>query len=458
MSRSRSDDTVVVGHDDYALERVPADARYPWWSIAIQRFGQLSALAQFLLGATLGFGMPFWNAILAITVGSVLLEIVTVFVGIAGMREGLSTSVLARWTGFGTKGSALVGLLIGVSLIGWFGVQNAVFGTGLHSVLGAMPVWVWSLLGGVAVTAVVVYGFGGMTWTAYVTVPAFLVLAIWAVARELSRHPIADLLASAPAGPRLSLAAGATLVAGGFIVGAVMTPDMTRYNRSVADVVKQTVIGVTLGEYVVGVIGVLLAHAARTSDVVMMITTTSGLIGTVVLVASILKINDWNLYSSSLGLVNVLHVLLGRKVNRAVVTIVVGVLGAALSALGILAYFTDFLSFVGILMPPVAGICIAEYFIVKTWRPVLEASRGRGELPATAPGWVPAGLVAWLTGGLVGYFVDIGIPAINSLAVATVAYIVLGKLGLIARRGATASQSESVSATSTAIAHNTDQG
>jgi len=41
----------------------------------------------------------------------------------------------------------------------------------------------------------------------------------------------------------MSLLEGTTLVAGGFIVGAVITPDMTRFNRSAADVVKQTVLG-----------------------------------------------------------------------------------------------------------------------------------------------------------------------------------------------------------------------
>ncbi|WP_033294825.1 purine-cytosine permease family protein [Amycolatopsis jejuensis] len=429
-------ENTVVGSDDYALERVPIDARYPWWSVAIQRFGQLSALAQFLLGATLGFGMTFWNAILAITVWAVLLEVVTIFVGIAGMREGLSTSVLARWTGFGTKGSALIGLLIAVSLIGWFGVQNAVFGTGLHALLGGLPTWAWSLFGGIAVTVIVIYGFGSMTWTAYITVPAFLALAIWAVTRELSQHSISALLSSPPAGPALSLAAGATLVAGGFIVGAVMTPDMTRYNRSVGDVVKQTVLGVTLGEYVVGVIGVLLAHAARSSDIVMMITTTSGLIGTIVLIASILKINDWNLYSSSLGLVNVVDVLFGRKLNRAVVTIFVGVVGSVLSAVGILNYFTEFLTFIGVLLPPVAGIMIAEYFVVKTWRRTLDESRAHGALPAAAPNWVPAGLVAWAAGGLAGQFETFGIPTINSLVVATAVYLGLGTLAR--RRAGTA--------------------
>ena len=71
----------TVGMDDYSLARVPAEARYPWWSIAIQRFGQVSALTQFLLGATLGFGMTFWGAFWALTLGAVILEFVMILVG-----------------------------------------------------------------------------------------------------------------------------------------------------------------------------------------------------------------------------------------------------------------------------------------------------------------------------------------------------------------------------------------
>ena len=48
-----------IGHDDYSLSRVPESERYSWITLAVQRFGQHSALSQFLLGATLGFGMTF---------------------------------------------------------------------------------------------------------------------------------------------------------------------------------------------------------------------------------------------------------------------------------------------------------------------------------------------------------------------------------------------------------------
>lgn len=421
----------AVGVDDYALTRVPTSARYSWWSVAVQRFGQVSALSQFLLGATLGFGMSFWSAFVALTLGAVILEVVAIFVGVIGVREGLSTSMLSRWTGFGRAGSALIGLAIGISLIGWFGIQSAVSAQGLAALVGGLPQWGWSLLFGLLVTAVVLRGFHSMAWTAYVTVPAFLILVGWSIISELTRHHVSALVAQAAPGPHLSLLAGTTIVAGGFIVGAVITPDMTRFNRTVGDVVKQTLLGITVGEYVIGLAGVLLAHAVRSADVTTIVTSSVGWVGILVVIAGTIKINDWNLYSSGLGLVNFVGTVFGRKLNRGVATAVIGLVGSVLAAAGILTKFTVFLTILGVAFPPIAGIMVAEYFIVRRWRPELDAAREAGRLPEDAPMWVPATLVIWVASALVGEYVTVGLPSINSLVVAFVLYVVAGKLGLV---------------------------
>lgn len=426
----------MVGADDYALDRVPDHARYPWWTVAVQRFGQLSDLTVFLLGATLGAGMSFWGAFWSLTLGSVILELVALFAGIAGVREGLSTSVLARWTGFGRLGSALIGLVVATSLIGWFGIQNAIFAEGLHALMSGVPVWVWSILTGLGVTALVVYGFRWMAWVAYVTVPAFLLLAGWAVISELSEHSLGGLLSSEPFGEPMSIATGATIVAGSYIAGAVLTPDMTRFNRTTGDVVKQTVVSITLGQYVLGLIGVILAYAMRTGDVVQIFAGATGVVGVIIVVSATVKINDWNLYSSSLGFVNTLSTLFTVRINRVVATIAIGVVGTALSAAGILDRFTDFLTILGVAMPPIAGIMVAEYFLVRRWRPALDQARADGRLPGTEPVWVPATLVIWIGAAVFGYWteqVQFFIPALNSLVVAGVLYVVVGKLGLVDR-------------------------
>src|SRR5205085_5038155 len=128
--------------------------------------------------------------------------------------------------------------------------------------------------------------------------------------------------------------------------------------------------------------------------VINIITSTSGWVGTLVLVAATLKINDWNLYSGALGVINFASTVFGRSLNRALVTVCVGVAGSILGAAGILDYFTGFLTLLGVAFPPIAGIFVAEYFLVKRWRGELAAAGDA--LPATEPTWVPATLIGWL--------------------------------------------------------------
>lgn len=421
--------------DDYALTRVPIHARHGWWSVGMQRFGQISALSQFLLGATLGFGMTFWSAFWALTFGAVVLELVCILVGVIGCREGMQTSMIARWTGFGQGGSAVVGVAIGISLMGWFGIQSAVSAQALVNLIGILPQWGWSLVFGLGVTFIAVSGFTSMKWVAYITVPAFLALVAWSVSAELMNHDVGELVRSVPAGPSLTLLEGTTLVAGSFMVGAVIAPDMTRFNRSTADVIKQTLFGITLGEYVIGLAGVLLAHAMRSDNIVTIVTSSVGWVGLLVIVLGTVKINDWNLYSSGLGIVNFAGTVFGRSVNRGLVTLGVGIVGSVLAAGGILDRFTDFLILLGVVFPPISGIMVAEYFVVKRWRQALDSSRATGSVPASAPTWVPATLVIWLLAALVGQFVHWGLPSINSLVVGFVLYVAAGKLGLIRELG-----------------------
>jgi cytosine permease len=425
----RTEADVGIGRDDHAVGRMPVSERRHWFVVFLQRYGQMSALSQFLLGATLGFGMDFWQAFLALTLGAVILEVVAVFTGIAGQREGLSTSVLTRWTGFGRYGSSMLGLVITISLMGWFGVQNAVFAQGLQSLLPhAMPLWSWEVITGLAVTGIVIWGFLSMTWTAYIAVPAFVGLCFYSIGKALGKESLGSLVASAHPGPALGIGAGATLVAGGFIVGAVINPDMCRFNRNARDVVVNTILGITLGEYTIGLIGVLLAHYAKTENVIGIVTTTSGAVGILILIAATTKINDWNLYSGSLGLANFLDTAFGKRIHRALLTLIVGAIGTLLSALGILTHFEKFLTILGVAIPPVAAIVVVDYFVLKTHRRALEASRRSSRLPAWCPNWNAAGWIAWIAAALVGYYVNWGIASVNSLVVAAILYYGLARL------------------------------
>ncbi|ANZ35660.1 allantoin permease [Lentzea guizhouensis] len=413
--------------DDQALSRVPDQARHPWLSVATQRFGQTSALSQLLLGATLGFGMGFWDAFLALTIGALVLNVVAVAVGIIGQREGLSTAILSRWTGFGHAGSAVLGLVIALSATGWFGVQTGLAGVTLATVSGVLPAPVWSLAFGLAITIIAACGVRWMAWTAYLTVPAFLLLVLWVVVANVGDFPAA--LAGAAPGPRIGMLTAVTLVIGSFVVGAAIAPDMTRFNRSSWDVVKQTVVGITAGEWVVGCAGVLLAHGLGTTDVMGAISRSGGWIGALVVVTAVLKINDWNLYSASLGLVNFFDAVFDLRISRAQVTVVVGIAGSLLAAAGILTQFTHFLVLLGVVFPPVTGIMIAEYYVVRRWRNEIISTRPR--VPRSAPTWVPATVLIWPASAVVGELVPFGQSSVNSLVLAFALYVSAGRLDLL---------------------------
>ncbi|MCX5081412.1 cytosine permease [Streptomyces sp. NPDC056121] len=419
-----------LGSDDYSLSRVPRDQRLGFWTMLLQWLAQSGSISQFTLGATIGVGMTFGNAFLAFTLGAVILEVVIFAIGLAGMREGLATPMLTRWIGFGRNGSALVSFVIAVSLVGWFGVQNTIFGNSVSALVGG-PSWMWCVAAGLAITVLVIFGFRYMALFAKIVTPLFFALVAWSVTNALMDHSIGDLISSPAPGQTIPLAVAATAIAGGYMTGAIVSPEMTRYNRKGSHVFLQSASSMILSEYIVGLTGVLLGHLVKSSEVSHIVLSTSGAFGVIVVLMSTAKINDWNLYGSSLGVVNFFQVVFGKRLHRGAVTVALGLAGTLLSAVGIMTHFTEFLSVLGVAIPPIGGIIVAEYWVVRRMRKPLDETREAGTLPASSPTWVPLSIVIWIAAFCVGKYVTVGIPALNSLATAFVLYSVLGLLGLV---------------------------
>ncbi|MFF1498317.1 cytosine permease [Streptomyces sp. NPDC058316] len=438
-------ETKTIGSDDYALSRVPRDKRFGFWSMLLQWLAQSGSISQFTLGATIGVGMTFGNAFLAFTLGAVILEIVIFAIGLAGMREGLATPMLTRWVGFGRNGSALVSFVIAVSLVGWFGVQNTIFGNSVSALVGG-PSWMWCVLAGIAITALVIFGFKYMAVFAKIVTPLFFAMVAWSIVSTLKDHSISDLIHSPAPGQTIPLAVAATAIAGGFMTGAIVAPEMTRYNTKGSHVFLQSASSMILSEYIVGMTGVLLGHLVKSNEVSHIVLSTSGAFGVIVVLMSTAKINDWNLYGSSLGVVNFFQVVFGKRIHRGAVTIVLGIAGTVLSAVGIMTHFTEFLSILGVAIPPIGGIIVAEYWVVKRMRKPLDDTRESETLPTSSPTWVPMSIVIWIAAFCVGKFYEGGIPALNSLATAFVLYSVLGLLGWVRPYGTSALDDEDADA------------
>lgn len=411
--------------DDYSLTRVPESAKQPMWRATLIRLGALACVSQLMIGAELGYKMTFMQSMLAVFLGSVLLQVVGYGIGVAAAREGLSTSMLARWTGFGSLGSALIGLVIAICLTGWFGVQNAVFAKGMLKATGILNFEIWAVITGVAVVAIVTFGFKMLSITANIAFPLFMLAVAIAFIQMVTNHNIGDLMtgaAPAPVDERLSMAQATTIVAGGFIIGAVTTPDLSRFLRKPKEVFWMVAISTFVGELGMCAIAVLLAHAAKSSDILSIMLGIAGWLSAAIVMFSTIKTNDFNLYSASLGITTSLNAFFKRLFDRGTVTIIVGVAGTILSAFGIMENFASFLIVLGVAVPPIASIMMIDYFLLKRDRKTLDDAREKGELPKTVEALNPIAIVSWIIGFLVGYFLKSGIPTLNAILASAVAY------------------------------------
>lgn len=411
--------------DNYPTSRVPTNIRLSFLSVTLVHAGMLTALDQFMLGAVLGHSMTIADAFLAIFISSIIFGVVTFGLGFAGMKEGLSSSLLARWCGFGQIGSILISLVIAISLIGWFGVQNAVFAKGLNFALGDKLGVEWSAtFSGLFLTVLVAFGFKALRFTAWIAVPFFIIVIVFISVRILDNHNTIELINSIPTGEPMTLSSAITLIMGGCIVASLITPDMSRYSKNSRQVFLMTMVSIILGEFLVNGLAILLARALNTADVVTIMTETAGGIGLLVVIFSTLRVNDINLYSSSLSIANSISVLTGKKVNYTLITLTIGIIGTTLSVLGILERFVDFLTLLGVVFPPIVGVMLTDYFIVKTHRNILKKTQKYEKIPENKDtpfiGWYA--LFACITASYIGLTIETGVPTVNSLLTASVIY------------------------------------
>ncbi|WP_294438947.1 cytosine permease [uncultured Slackia sp.] len=427
----------MTNDNDYSLSRIPEGAKEPFWQILMVRIGAICCVSQLVLGATLGYGMSFWGAFWATMLGSVILQVLSWALGTAAAREGLSTSLLSRWAGLGKNGSAILGGVVAISMVGWFGVQNCVFAEGMLDITGILNYPIWALITGLGITLLVAAGIRWIARFASIFVPLFILAVIVSAVIVLQDHSLIEFLNSPHPGPELGFGAAVTIVAGGFIAGAICTPDYSRYLKDGKQVFWMTLIGTFVGELGMNLLAVILCHATSTQNVTDIMMATSGVLGVIIVVASTVKLNDINLYSSGLGIATMINALFNVKVNRVAMIWGLGIVGTVLSMLGVINYFQDFLTLLGVAIPPVAGIMVIDYYLLRRNRAALEETRESGTLPSRVEKWNPITIVVWILAfgvGEVSSIYAIGIPGLNSLIFAGVVYWIAMKAYAAAKK------------------------
>lgn len=405
---------------EFAFEEVPDSARKSLGSILVILTGYTISLSNFVTGATVGFKMPFQQAILACGLGNLMLIVVATLLGIISCRTGLTTSVLARKS-MGGRSSAILSFLIAVSAVNWIAVNADTFAKLIGSTFSWWPI-------PVGITAIIVValwaqsairGVNGLEIVSWLGVPCAIVLTIACAIAIGTKAGYASVFAyTPPSDLQISFAAGSTSFVGAWIFGCIVSPDVCRYAKSPKHVSVGAPIAVAIGLFGLEVIGIMTAQATKQSDFVPA-TAALGL-GVLVFICAIFCVwttQDNNIYSAGLALQNVMKdTKLEGKIKHAWLAIGIATAAAIFAAVGATKYLLPVVQTLSVLLPPIPGMIIAEHYFV---------GRSKEKKPIN---WVA--MITWVIGTGVGYIAlqyNFLVPAIVSMVVTFVCYILLSK-------------------------------
>ena len=125
------------------LAPVPSSKRtWGTWNYAALWISMSLCIPTYMLASSLiGGGMNWWQAILTIFLGNVVVLIPMILNGRAGAKYGIPFPVFAR-ASFGVKGANIPALLRAIVACGWFGIQTWIGGFALYQMF---RLWIPSL-------------------------------------------------------------------------------------------------------------------------------------------------------------------------------------------------------------------------------------------------------------------------------------------------------------------------
>lgn len=385
-----------------------------WFSIANIWFGCIASLPALLIGSTLIQSLTLYEAILVAILGYSFVLVFLSLLSVKAVKYRLNAVQLAERS-FGYTGSkVIVGLIIGIASMVWFGIQTNIAGLSFSKVLLDvfeinLSVNASSLFWGIIMVLTAVFGFKYVKWLNFIAVPSIVILIVFSLIITLQNVSFAEILAYQPTG-EMSLIKAIGIVVGLIAVGGVISPDYNRFAKTPKTAVIGSVVGMLPAAVAFLTIGAILSIIKGTSDIVEIFAQ----IGYPIMAMSILILVTWtsnvmSAYSGGLGLNSTFH--LSEK-YRPYTTLLVGLIGTLLGVLGILDKFTEIAMILSAMIPPIAGVIIADYYFGK-----------KVEVKNKSFDWV--GIVSWLGGVSIVFLFESDIKNILGIVVSGFLYSML---------------------------------
>ena len=120
-----------------------------------------------------------------------------------------------------------------------------------------------------------------------------------------------------------------------------------------------------------------------------------------------------------------------KNINPKLITIVCGTLGILMAMFGIYGMFENFLSIVTVLVSPIAGIYMIDYFLYKEKYDFSYEEKLQDYYPISIFSWVVGSTVAFMTSqppAGFGLFTLTNVSALDGILVAGLCYFIMTKL------------------------------
>lgn len=407
---------------EYEHTSVPIAARRSMFSVSMVWMGFPMIITGAMTGSLLVLGMGFTRALWAILIGNIFMFGYVGLLGLLGTKKGFNFALLASIV-FGRKGYALASGLLSTLLLGWYAVQTGIAGALLSSSYHINYVMM-TIIAGVLFACITFIGVRGLHWIGIISAPLFVVLALW-VAIDASSKTTFDAIMAYPGNHPdkvMPFGVGLTMVIALFIDAGTVTPDFNRWAKDKKSSLVATFSAFPFANTVALILGGLMTAALAVPNANpfgkdnmfgYMMSSGSGfldVIAFIFLLVNLGSVCSHCLYNSSTGWSRIL------RSEMRLMAVVLGAIGIVVAASNVWAYFIQWLSLLGIIVPPIGAIVIVDQYIK---RPYSEVSTG----------WRPIAFAAWAAGSVVAFIVDKTMPglstAVSSAVVGGLTYWVL---------------------------------
>lgn len=347
---------------EFESQAVPLSHRHSTRAVSAVWFGFPMILTNAVFGGIMAYNLGFWRAIVAILLGNLVLFAYVGTLSYLAGKTGLNFAMQARKT-FGSRGYIITSAFLSTVVIGWYAFQTGLTGTIINTTFG------WNMTGTIVLatmlyTGVTFMGVRALSIIGMIAAPMFVILALAAlyfVSQHTNLGQVTDYKGTAGG---ITMGIAMTMVIAGFADSGTMTADFTRWSKDGRSAVIATFSAFPIANVVSLLSGVVIVSAGaginpaqNGGDFLHLLIGHNPLLNALALLFVFINLGSVCTHCLYNGAVGYSH-LLNSKMR--LWTIILGVIGGLLAVIGVWSYFLNWLSLLGVAVPPIGAVMIVD--------------------------------------------------------------------------------------------------